>query len=65
MKLISAVEDVDFFSLILSNEPSAKRQSSRGKVTEILVADLGELPWTSPYLIVCLVGSEWENTLLT
>ncbi|CRG92198.1 Protein cft1 [Talaromyces islandicus] len=51
MKLVSAIEDVDFFSLILSSEPSAKRQTSRGRITELLVADLGELPWTSPYLI--------------
>jgi hypothetical protein len=63
MKLISAVEDVDFFSLILSNEPSAKRQTSRGKITELLVADLGELPWTSPYLIVCLAGSKFDDYL--
>lgn len=62
MKLLSAVEDVDFFSLILSNEPSTKRQTSRGKITELLVADLGELPWTSPYLIVCfLTRSELDN----
>lgn len=59
MKLISAVGDVDFFSLILSNEPSAKRQTSRGRITEILVADLGELSWTSPYLIVCLACIEY------
>jgi len=54
MKLISTIEDVDYFPQLLSSETSAQRQTSRGEVKELVVADLGEVPWTSPYLIVSL-----------
>ncbi|KAH8701144.1 putative cleavage and polyadenylation specificity factor subunit A [Talaromyces proteolyticus] len=50
-ELISVIEGVDFLPPILSNEPSSRRLTSRENITELLVADIGELPWTSPYLI--------------
>ena len=53
MELVTVTEGVDYVSSILSAEPPAKRLNSRETIAEILVADLGELPWVSPYLIVC------------
>jgi cleavage and polyadenylation specificity factor subunit 1 len=46
-------EGVDYVSSILSSDPPAKRLSSRETIAELLIADLGELPTASPYLIVC------------
>lgn len=53
-------EGVDYVSSILSSEPPVKRLNSRETIAEILVADLGELPSVSPYLIVCLISTFWK-----
>lgn len=52
MELVSVTEGVDFLSSILSSDPPTKRLNSRETISELLVADMGELPWASPYLIV-------------
>lgn len=46
-------EGVDYVSSTLSSEPPTRRLNSRETIAEILVADLGELPKMSPYLVVC------------
>ena len=46
-------EGVDYVSSILSSDPPTRRLNSRETIAELLIADLGELPTVSPYLIVC------------
>lgn len=46
-------EGVDYVSSILSPDPPTRRLNSRETIAELLLADLGELPTVSPYLIVC------------
>ena len=53
MELVSVTEGVDYVSSILSADPPTRRLNSRETIAELLLADLGELPTVSPYLIVC------------
>jgi cleavage and polyadenylation specificity factor subunit 1 len=53
IELVSVTEGVDYVSSILSKDPPTRRLNSRETIVELLIADLGELPTVSPYLIVC------------
>ncbi|KAF3407384.1 hypothetical protein DPV78_000099 [Talaromyces pinophilus] len=52
MEVVSVTEGVDYVSSILSPDPPTRRLNSRETIAELLVADLGELPTVSPYLII-------------
>jgi len=53
LELVSAMDGVDCLLPYLSTEPPPRRPISRETLLEILVADLGNSGFKSPYLIVC------------
>ena len=51
LKLLSVVEGMNCLQPVLSAEPP-RRSNTREPLKEVIVADLGDLSRTSPYLIV-------------
>ncbi|EEA22246.1 mRNA cleavage and polyadenylation factor subunit [Talaromyces marneffei ATCC 18224] len=69
VELVSVTEGVDYVSSILSSDPPTRRLNSRETIAELLIADLGELPTVSPYLIIRTATDDliiykpfWENS---
>lgn len=50
-------EGLSFVPPILSANYTARRGTARESLKEILVADLGDSTFVSPYLLVCLSAS--------
>lgn len=62
-KLLSTIDGVDCLQSILSIDPP-KRSTTREKLVEAVVADLGDSYNSQPYLIVCIY-LEFVQSLLT